>query len=285
MRVITHEFSADRSTEMKLVFIGDIHLGHVACDEDRLRRTVEYVRDTSNCYWIGMGDYGDFVSRTDPRFSAGSLAKWIKIKDVSDLPGRQLDRVVSFLRPIAGKCLGLAEGNHETAIHKHYDRNIYYELRRAIEVDGKHGKSLGIDYSGWINLVFRRAAEGSRKGGTSTIKIKVHHGFGGGKAQANFKSLSDLVSACNADIVAMGHTHKACFLPFGYEEMSQGRVEHKTRFGVQTGTYLSTTVPGEGPIYSEVGGYLPLGMADVRVTLRPCVETKLGRIEATLLSI
>lgn len=290
MRVRTIEFELkSRDDEFIVVPVGDVHLGHAATDEVRLGNTFDYIAKTPNAHWIGMGDYGDFVSRSDKRrFSVGALAPWIELGHVTDVVRVQRDRFLSMSKPVAKKCLGFVEGNHEREVAKHYDRDVYAEMVEALNEAGQHANTLKLGYTGWINLVFRREVGGpsTRKGGTSTIQIKVHHGYGGGKsAGGKATNLQRLLHTCSADIVIVGHTHDVRWQPEGYEEFSRGKVIHTTRHGIVSGTYLRSTLPDGSPTYAEEAQYPPLGLADIKLVLRPGLETTARRIEIVATSV
>jgi len=75
-----------------------------------------------------LEDYCEFINLSDKRFQPETLAKWIKVQDMSDLVGRQKEKFIEYVKPIAHKCLGLVCGNHELKIKDVYERNIYMEI-------------------------------------------------------------------------------------------------------------------------------------------------------------
>ncbi|NIL98744.1 MAG: hypothetical protein GTO62_16895, partial [Planctomycetales bacterium] len=181
MKVLEREFfNVSRSDEFTILPIGDIHLGAAACDEQRFRDTVARVHGDDRCWWIGMGDYADFINRSDPRFHPGVLADWIKMADLADLSRAQRDRFLDIIQPIAAKCLALVSGNHETAIVKHYERDIYHEIVTGVKALGgfEDDYPLAIGYTGWLNLTFYRSDKRQRG---RKVKINLHHGYGGGR--------------------------------------------------------------------------------------------------------
>ena len=75
MRVIRHEwFNVSRSDVFRLVPIGDVHLGAAACDESRLVEVVKGIAADDRAYWVGLGDYCEFINMQDRRFDARTLA-------------------------------------------------------------------------------------------------------------------------------------------------------------------------------------------------------------------
>ena len=117
MNVLRREwFNVGRGTRFTVVPLGDIHLGNAACDESLFKGAIERIASDESCYWLGMGDFCEFINVTDPRFSPDSLAPWIKMAHIGDLAKAQRDRFLDFIEPIASRCLGMIEGNHEKSI-------------------------------------------------------------------------------------------------------------------------------------------------------------------------
>ena len=269
MRVVTRRFRVrSRSARIEIVPIGDIHLGSIACDEERLRAVIDYVRQTDDCYWIGMGDYCDFINRSDPRFDPQILARWITIEDLSDLAGAQVRQFRKLFSSIARKCLCLVEGNHEEKITKVYERPIFYELVSAIRQDGGFDEEtpLGIGYTGWLRLRFKRP-----NGGTKTIDISLHHGAGGGQlAGGKVNRLQRWLWTHDCDLALFGHCHNLDTTPVAVERLDEnGNLVTKVRKGAYCGTFLKTTNP-QGPVtYSERKQYLPMPTGNPHIVIQP----------------
>ena len=257
---------------MTVIPLGDIHIGAKACDETRFKETVARIAGDENCYWIGMGDYCDFIQMLDPRFSSGGLAKWLINGDaLADLTRAQRDRFLNIIKPIAKQCLGLLEGNHETAITRHYERHIYGEIVTAIkEFAGvKESDPMGLGYNGWLNLKFRRHS-GKGKPSGSEIKINLHHGYGGGRlAGAKALNLERRMAFYEADIVIFGHVHKPMIIPGARQRLTGKKVEDRKILGIISGTYLKSFSNDSPATYSEVAGYLPSYGGNVEITLQP----------------
>ena len=270
MRVIFRDFfDVSRGDTFRIVPLGDVHIGARACDEKRLRNVVQSIADDPNAYWIGMGDYCDFINPSDPRFSAGSLAKWITVGDFVDLAKAQRERFNDIVAPIANKCLALVEGNHETAITRHYERHIYGEIVSGIkEAAGLDANTkLAMGYGGYLILRFYRSAE--RKAQT-TIKIKLHHGFVGGKlAGAKALNMQRMLVWNDCDIMLMGHSHNTGVQIEAVERVVGKKVMSVPRYGAYTGTFLASYSNDAPATYSEVKGYFPMPVSGVEVLLRP----------------
>ena len=88
MKIIRRKWRGlDRASTFTLYPLGDVHLGNVACDESLFRAVVNRIADDDRALWVGMGDYCDFINRTDPRFDPDSLPRWVKMSHLSDLAG------------------------------------------------------------------------------------------------------------------------------------------------------------------------------------------------------
>jgi len=274
MKVLRREwFEVGRSSRFTVIPLGDVHLGNAACDEAMFKRAVERIAEDDSCYWLGMGDYADFINVTDPRFSADSLASWIKMAHISDLAKAQRDRFLDFVEPIAGRCLGLVEGNHERAIKKHYERDIYSDLVSGIKERGEfepdHPLALGV--CGWLNLSFYMGAEKPQR--CRGIKVNVHHGFVGGRlAGAKALNMQRWLWSHDADLVIFGHSHNAEAQVEAIEAISGRRVIHKHRVGCFGGTFMN------GAAYAIEKGYFPTPKTYTEIRLRPWAHQPRDRI-------
>ena len=252
-----------RASEFKISPIGDVHIGAAACAEDDLKKVIKRIQKEDNHYWIGMGDYGDFINMKDPRFSVSNLADWITREEMIDIAKAQRQRFTNLVKPIAHKCLGLASGNHETAIARHYERDVYGEIVSQIKEDGGFPSDyrLKLGYYGWIKLGFYSSKKKAKKGGLSTININIHHGFVGGKlAGAKALNMQRWLWTHAADLVIFGHSHNTSAQPEAVEYVDKvDNIKIHVRKGMYSGTFLKTVNDNDKGInsYSEIAGYFP----------------------------
>jgi hypothetical protein len=262
-----------RGDTFTLIPLGDIHIGNVACDEDLFRATVKRIAEDKSCYWVGLGDYADFVNVKDPRFSSDSLSEWIKMTDLSDLARAQRDRFLEIVKPIAGKCMALVEGNHERAIKRHYERDIYYEICSGIKEMGgvPADDPIALGITGWLRLVFYRSKK--RQAG-QTICINLHHGFVGGRlAGAKALNMQRWLWNHDADLVIFGHSHNAMSQVEAVEVLNTAdNVARRNRKGVYGCTFL-----GPAP-YALEKGYFPNPVGYTEIILRPGAKHAHDRI-------
>lgn len=279
MRVIRKDFyGLSRDSEIVVVPIFDVHLGAEACDEKRLAGVVKTIAARDNYYWIGGGDYCDFINRKDPRFDVESLASWCRNKP--DIVGEQFKRFKEVFRPIAGKCLSLVKGNHEDSILRHYERDIYSDIVTWMkdEAGMKNDAVLGAGVYGWLLLGLYRSKRRQERG--TTVKINLHHGFTGGRlAGAKALNLQKWLWTHECDIALQGHSHNSEMQVEQVEGVSdQGEPWSKRRFGIFCGTFLNSVGAGDGT-YSEQKGYLPNGIAYWECRLRAYEQDPSKRIE------
>lgn len=271
MRILRRELAHEsREDVFEIIPIGDIHIGSAAVDEKLLRNTIEYVASDPNRYWIGMGDYCDFINLKDKRFDPTILAPWITTKALADIAGAQIEYATNLLKPIAHKCLALVEGNHETSVKQHYERDVYREIGIAIKMAGEFPQdhNLLIGYYGWLRLVFKRGLE--RNSPAFAMTINLHHGFGGGKMKGGKAlNMERWIWTHDADVIIFGHTHNSDAFNAPIEMVDKNLNHHIIkRYGVYSGTYLRTNGIGFDT-YSERAGYLPLSTGGVVIRIRP----------------
>lgn len=277
-------FDVKRSDTFKIKPLGDIHLGAAACDEKSFQREVDDIKEDENAYWVGLGDFCDFINMKDPRFNVSSLADWVITKrGLSDVAKTQKERFIGIIAPIASKCLGVVMGNHEKSIAKHYERDIYSEIVTEIKQLGgfEPDKKLGIGYYGWLKLLFYMKKD---KQAVSTITINLHHGFVGGKlAGAKALNMQRWLWSHDADIVIFGHSHNEGSQTEAVEYLDRGdNIRIKVKKGMYAGTFLkSTHQDGEGSsTYSEEKGYFPLAHSVIpHIILTPHAAQDQDRIK------
>lgn len=272
MRVIKREFKdVKRADVFRVIPLGDIHIGAAACSEKLFKNVIKRIEGDPDCYWLGMGDYCEFINRRDKRFDPETLAPWIGVGDLADLALVQREYFLELAEPIAHKCLALLEGNHEILIKRHYERDVYSEIVTGIKAAGGFAPEdqIGMGIYGWLWLSFRKGGEGERGSGRR-IAFNLHHGFTGGRlAGAKALNMQRWLWTHEADVVLFGHSHNTGMQLEAVEMLDQdGRVIHKTRRGAYTGTFRKTVNEGSAT-YAEEKGYFPLPIGGVEVELRP----------------
>ena len=266
-----------RTDEFTIWNLSDLHWLSKACAEDDVRRDIAKIQADPYAFWIGGGDYADFIGYTDKRFDPDSVAPWVKVADLGDLGAYGMRCVRDLFLPIKGKCLGLLVGNHE----------LKYALKT--EHEGLHGwlcTELGVPnlrYCSLFDVVFARRGKrgaptlarelGPSVAGSSrqTFRIFCHHGAGwaqtpGGKLNRLIQFMQGFI----ADVYFCGHVHDQV----GRREPAIGadddcaNIRAFQRVGVVSGSYLKTYAQGV-TTYGEQRGYRPTALGAAWVRIRP----------------
>jgi len=250
---------------------------------------LDEIKNDPHSFWIGGGDYAEYISPADTRFDAGSLAPDV-FSDPAGLGdmGRVLtDGLVRLFTPIKHKCLGLVFGNHEAKYMKEQNQlGLHHALCYNLGVPD-------LGYSAILKLSFIRNSRYRKpklftqktkpaQGGTLTLALYVHHGAGaattpGGK----LNRLIQFMNNFRAHLYAIGHVHDEVQkkkVEIGVDEDAEHIVEH-LKLGVITGSYLRTYADGPIPSYGEARGYPPSCLGAVKFEITPWkrqIETTLG---------
>jgi len=262
------------ASRIRLVNLGDAHVGHVNCREDLLKDVVSLVMADENAYIIDYGDAIDAINLQDKRFTPSELASWMTVADLSDIAKAEVARYVSFLKPAAdaGRILARLKGNHEDVLSKIFERDVYNEINDALSLP--QDRRLGVD--GFVRLHIADNQQPSlttkRKSATRTgskqawtVTAYIHHGYVGGRLSgAKALALQRLPSAFRADIYAMAHSHDKITLA---KQMVTADGPQQIVM-LNTGSFLDTYSDGT-ETYGERKGMYPAELGPVEVWLYP----------------
>ena len=246
-----------RSTIFKLYPLGDLHCGTTFFAERAFKEIVREVKETKNALWVGMGDYGEFITSKDPRWDVGSLAKWVKQNNVAE---SQRVYIRDLLMPIKDKCLGLIMGNHENVIRLRNDQDIHLDLCHDLDVPN-------LGYSCFYHLIFERRGSNAHH----MVICHFNHGSGGAQTQGGrIMRLQREIIANRAHIYAMGHLHDIKILPLPELRSTKNReVKNQTRIAAITGCWYKAYGDCDYPSYAEVKSYAPSDIGCPIFTIQP----------------
>lgn len=222
----------------RLWHLTDWHVGAKAFNEKLFRQHVRLIEDDPNAYWIGGGDYIDGICHVgDKRYKPETLANWVLGE--TDVMTVQADYAVSLVKPIAYKCLALAEGNHEWTAKNHYSRDIYaYIVKQIAQFAGVEPGTLALGAGGFVLPTFARVT-GMHSANHWRFRVFTHHGYGGGRLPGGHAlTLGRALADFEADLVLMGHRHVLCVVP----KVIQRHNGAFTRYGVFMPSYLNSTL-------------------------------------------
>lgn len=239
MKTIRHslEYSSALDT-FRLYHLTDWHVGARAFNEKLFRQHVKAIADDPTAYWIGGGDYIDAVTQVnDKRYKPETLAAWVL--GHTDLMAAQADYAVDLIKPIAHRCLGLVEGNHEWTARNHYARDIYaYIVKEIAHEAGKTAGDLALGAGGFVVLSFTRVS-GKTKANQWRFRIFAHHGYGGGRLPGGHAlTLGRALGDYEADLILMGHRHVLSVVP----KVIQRYNGPFTRYAAFVPSYLNSTI-------------------------------------------
>lgn len=247
--------------------VGDIHLGAAACDIEDFRKTVSQIAKDPNGYWLGMGDYGDLIMPSDPRW-AFSGHDWKRLGFVNGKPGisnlgiEHRDLIERELAPIADKCLGLLYGNHEHAFSRYYFIDVARYLADRFNVP-----MLG--YTALVRLEIEIKRGQKDHGQIWALTIFAEHGATGGGSDGNaINSLQKRGVEFHADIYLKGHVHKLGVTQRTELGWGPQALATRDRIFMLTGTYLKGYSEYE-VTYGERKGYSPSEIGGGVIVLDP----------------
>jgi len=239
--------------------LGDIHAGTIHCTENGIKKRVAEIKNDENAFWIGMGDYGEFIAAGDKRWDPDqkSIAPWVEQDDIAET---QRKWIVGLLDPIRDKCIGLLYGNHEDAIRKFLKTNVQKHICEDLGVDN-------LGYSCFIRLRFKR----ENSNDTRQVKICATHGAGGVITRgAKMIRLERFMNAFDARIYLHGHVHDIIENDRPYIFLSDtGKIKQKLDIGVMTGCWFRTYTQGIQASYGESKNYPPTVIGSPCITIDP----------------
>jgi hypothetical protein len=270
LELVSHSIPAKVGQEILVLPVGDIQWSgrdsEVAMG--MLKRHIEWGVE-KGAYFLGMGDYIDFMSPSNRQRLAQSALYDTAIKSIDD-KARSLveDLYLKALKPSRGRWLGLLEGHH------------YHEYRDGTTSDQDLAERLDAPFLG--SCAFVRLMLQMTKTRRAPVTIWCHHGVGGGVTLgAPLNKLERLLVSWEADIYLIGHHHKKVAGPIDRIEpvwngnRKDASVVHRTKIIACTGGFLKGYAPGECQGKVPRGGYVeqkmlnPVALGGVLVKIKP----------------
>lgn len=208
---IRFQFRSGKGEAFRIVPIGDLHVGSVGFKKNRLLGWIDYIRQTPNCYWLGIGDLIEGINPSDKRWDIYQIHK--NYHSSSSIVTEQCADVVSILKPIVHKCLGFIPGNHEEKVRTQYHIDAHNQIcamlggvplaKKQDETERFIPNYLNHSLSAFVELSFVRHTDRRH------VVIYYIHGYGTGTTEGGITNrLKRISSGMNADIYLMGHCHK-----------------------------------------------------------------------------
>lgn len=239
-----------------LVFFGDVHFDSPNHDRDRykwfLTKTSKLPNDKT--YYIGMGDYNDFMSTSEKKnvkdkVHESTMATFDKLAQNSNI------EFASVSKQMIGRTLGLIEGNHNW---------IFQDGKTSTE---DLAERLKTDCLGGMSHMTLTVEFGSR-GKSVNVYLALNHGKGAGKlAGSTINNVEELktIFPCS-DIAVMGHDHKRGAIPVISLVPVAGKIKQKRCFLVRSGCFLRSYVANEAS-YAVKRVYRPTDMGGIIIKM------------------
>ena len=237
--------------KMDVYLLGDTHYPRGKID--KFREILNQIQRNKYGYMIGLGDWVEGITSSDPRYNPEEAAHIVKcFGDCANMVSFQWNLFENDIKELAstGRILGLHNGNHESTYTR---RNSFNELKNiCIRNDIKHlGDGFAMTklrYKGDLN------------------NIVTFHGCGGGVTEgfASSKLVSFGKMFPYADVIAIGHTHKLQVVNRAPLQERDGELKRKKQYLASCGSFLGNFEIGTTS-YSERKGYDSLAMGYIVV--------------------
>lgn len=245
-----------RKAEYHLYPLGDIHAGIKHCGESMLKRQINLIKNDPLALVVGMGDYAECITPSDPRWDTHVIADWV---DPDNIAEDQTQWVADVLSPVQDKIIGLLEGNHEDSIRIHSHVDVQKNLCKRLEVDN-------LGYSCFVRLAFTRNSTA-----TFTVVCFFSHGAGWAITKgAKLNRLQRTMDSFEADIYAIGHMHDIITDTKPYLSLgANNKIQQKEKVGAVTGSWFKTYEQGVRASYGEKKNYPPTTLGCPMFTIVP----------------
>ena len=233
--------------------LGDIHAGTIHCAEQEIKNKVKEIAETPNAYWVGLGDYCEFITPKDKRWepSQQCIPDWLHQDNIAE---DQQNYIINLFEPIKDKCLGLMYGNHENSIRLQNHANVHKNICDKLGVSN-------LGYSCFLNLRFRRCGHTSKDhhGVGHLVKCCFTHGTGGARTEGGkINYLKEFMGSFEASIYGYAHVHAIqIFSPQALAVNEGLKITAKGKVGALTGCWFRTYTQGEIASYGEMKVYKP----------------------------
>ena len=258
------EINAKYNKDIHLIFLGDEHFNSPNFAEKKWTTDMEELKELcrkQSVYFVKTGDTFESLSTSERKhffngeFHESTTTRW------EQEYAREIKNYVKQVEFLKGRTLAVFGGNH------------YFKFYNGTTSDMALASELNAPYigcSGYLILVLKIDTVH-----TQTVKVFCHHGRGSGRrAGSTFNSLEDAASYFHdADIVVMGHDHKAGAMHLPAVECNKGqgnfyKIIELTRIIGRSGSYLKAYEPGV-PSYAVDAMMRPSTLGYLHVIVTP----------------
>lgn len=180
------------SNNLQLYILSDMHIGDPHADLPKLKRIIDFIKNSPNMYVILLGDILNTALKTS---KSDIYSETLNIMDTQKL-------ALELLTPIKDKILAMTPGNHENRVWREVGVDLSLWLAEKLGLQEKYRNN-------GIALTIQFGSDNN--GRPYRLNIFGQHGaYGGGRRLgAAMNALEDLDGiVCNADIYIRAHTHQ-----------------------------------------------------------------------------
>lgn len=237
MEIVRHPL-ATATTPVTICPLGDIQWAGDTADlaYDSLKKHIKACLREKNPYFVGTGDYIDFLSPSNRARLNGANLYDNAIKVIDDAAMRLVNQAfIDFLKPTKGKWLGLTEGHH------------WEKTDKGEHSDDVLSKMLGARFLQELGIILLRWPGGGRVG------ILVAHGKGSSAFPwGPLIQLNRIMPHFDLDIFICGHQTKKAVGEVDRLKFPDDRdVEHRTIKLVGAGGWTKGYISGRRTYISE----------------------------------
>ncbi len=243
----------------RLWTMGDIHWAARGCLEKLVDRAINAIKEDKRAIWIGMGDYFNLIKWGDNRFDPSEVATEHRDAYFEGLAKSMVEFGVEKFKPIARKCLGLLQGNHEYTYEVRADESIVSVMAEKLKVPY-------FGFSGFRDIVFKDSKR------SRTIRVVAHHGAGHARTiGAKLNRLVAFMHDFEANLYLMGHVHTGLGIEVPHISANEecNDLKDHPRTGVITGSFASGYTRGHKASYVERALLPPTVLGPMCVNIIP----------------
>lgn len=241
-----------------IIPLGDIHLCSKNCAKDKLQNILDYIKDTPNVYWLGVGDYAECIMHTDKRFDPENIDPEY-LACLGRIAQEATADLIKYFKPIKNRCIGLHDGTHEIKIKREHSIDLTYELCKALG-------TAYLGFSAFTRLVFIRYGKQY-----SFDIFSTHSKIAGRKGGNKINRLEDMVTSFDADIIFIAHGHRKTVTTISQLRLTRTlpyRIVTRKVVAGMTGSFYRAYAEGTSS-YAEQAGYPPSDLGVIKVIIEP----------------
>jgi len=250
-----------------LLPFGDIHEGNDGCHYEMWQDWCDWASNKKRALFLGMGDYLEWFSDSERCGIQSIHLHESSKKTLDDYAKDMCHKFYERVKFMAGKLIGLLEGNH------------FYTFENGMTSTQYLCQLLNCKYLGATALT--RISFSYEKSPTwrASIDIFAHHGKGASRlVGGSLNTVQQMAECANADVYLMGHDHKKSVAMSSRLELTQGsdgiRLREKKLLYARTGSFLKS-YEVDKPSYVTKRLLNPSDLGTVKIELQPKQKRKM----------